>query len=190
MIWLRLFVLLGAWLSFSMEPLLGRLLLPQSGGAVYVWGTTLMFFQGVLLAGYAYAHWLGPRLGRWHLAVLLLPLVGLPFRAPELGAENVGGLLVALAQTCGLSFLLLASSSVLAQRWLTHSRLPEREQPYALYSASNLGSLGALMVYALVAEPLLGVRTQSAIWAGLYLAYVVVALFAYRESHLRWGHIQ
>jgi len=180
MIWLRLFVLLGAWLSFSMEPMLGRLLLPHYGGAVYVWGTTLMFFQGVLLAGYAYAHWLGPRLGRWHLGALLLPLAGLPFRAPHLPAESVAGLLVALAQTCGLPFLLLASTSVLAQRWLALSALPEREHPYALYSASNLGSLGALLAYVLVAEPLLGVRAQSQIWACLYLSYLVVALLAYR----------
>jgi len=182
MIWLRLFVLLGAWLSFSMEPLLGRLLLPQYGGAVYVWGTTLMFFQGVLLAGYAYAHWLGPRLGRWHLLALLVPLVVLPFRAPALGAESVGGLIVALARACGLPFLLLSSTSVLGQRWLSHSALPEREQPYALYAASNLGSLGALLVYVLVAEPLLGVRVQSGIWTGLYVLYVAVAARAYQRS--------
>jgi len=180
MIWLRLFVLLGAWLSFSMEPLLGRMLLPQYGGAVYVWGTTLMFFQGVLLAGYAYAHWLGPRLGKWHLGALLVPLVALPFRAPDLGAENVAGLIWALARTCGVAFLLLSSTSVLAQRWLAQSRLPERQHPYALYSASNLGSLGALLLYALLAEPLLGVRAQSWIWAGLYGVYLFVAWRAYR----------
>jgi hypothetical protein len=179
MIWLRAFVLLGAWLSFSMEPLLGRLLLPQYGGAVYVWGTTLMFFQGVLLAGYAYAHWLGPRLGKWHLWALLIPLVALPFRAPALGAETIAGLIWALARSCGLAFLLLSSTSVLAQRWLSHSALPEREHPYALYSASNLGSLGALLVYALLAEPLLGVRAQSWIWAGLYGVYLLVAWRAY-----------
>jgi hypothetical protein len=182
MIWLRLFVLLGAWLSFSMEPLLGRLLLPQYGGAVYVWGTTLMFFQGVLLAGYAYAHWLGPRLGRWHLLALLVPLAVLPFRAPTLETESVGGLIVALTRACGLPFLLLSSTSVLAQRWLSNSALPEREHPYALYSASNLGSLGALLSYALVAEPLLGVRAQSVLWACLYVLYVAVAVRAYQRS--------
>ncbi|HEU4583132.1 MAG TPA: hypothetical protein VFS67_32955, partial [Polyangiaceae bacterium] len=181
MIWLRLFVLLGAWLSFSMEPLLGRLLLPQYGGAVYVWGTTLMFFQGVLLAGYAYAHWLGPRLGKWHLWALLVPLVALPFRAPDPGAESIAGLIAALARSCGLEFFLLSSTSVLAQHWLANSSLPEREQPYALYSASNLGSLGALLCYALLAEPLLGVRAQSWIWAGLYGVYLLVAWRAYHR---------
>ena len=71
-------VFLGAFLLFSMEPLVGRLLVPYFGGAVHVWLICLMFFQAMLLVGYLYAHLLAKRLGPWHLFLLLLPLVNLP----------------------------------------------------------------------------------------------------------------
>ena len=46
---------LSAFLLFWVQLLCGRLLLPLLGGAPAVWTTSLFFFQGVLLAGYAYA---------------------------------------------------------------------------------------------------------------------------------------
>jgi len=38
--------------------ILGKQLLPWYGGASAVWTTCLLFFQGALLAGYAWAHFL------------------------------------------------------------------------------------------------------------------------------------
>jgi hypothetical protein len=177
-----LFVLVGAMLLFSMEPLIGRLLLPGYGGAFYVWATTLMFFQGALFVGYLYAHLIGPRMGRGHLLLLLLPLIFLPFEPRWSGGDSALSLLVTLAATSGVPFVLLASTSVMAQRWLAASDLPDRQNPYPLYSASNAGSLGALLLYALVWEPLLGMRRQSLLWAGLYLLYIACAWLAYVKS--------
>jgi hypothetical protein len=71
---------LGSTLLFSMEPLVGRYLTLYFGSAAHVWLTTLMFFQAVLFLGYLYAHLVAPRIGRWHLAVLLLPLLALPLK--------------------------------------------------------------------------------------------------------------
>jgi hypothetical protein len=55
----------GAFLLFIGQPLVGKYILPWYGGGPGVWTTCLLFFQGVLLAGYAYAHllttWLSPR---------------------------------------------------------------------------------------------------------------------------------
>ena len=45
---------LSAFLLFSVEPLVGRLVLPVFGGTPAVWTTALFFFQAVLLAGYLY----------------------------------------------------------------------------------------------------------------------------------------
>ena len=72
-------VFLGALLAFSMEPIIGRIFAPLFGGAVQVWLTCMMFFQAMLLIGYAYAHFLCKKLGGWHVLILLLPLVNLPF---------------------------------------------------------------------------------------------------------------
>ena len=53
---------LGAFLLFQVQPLVGKLLLPAFGGASAVWMTCMMFFQTLLLLGYAYAHLLASRL--------------------------------------------------------------------------------------------------------------------------------
>ena len=54
---------LSAFLLFSVEPLVGRLVLPVFGGTPAVWTTALFFFQAVLLAGYLYGHVSITRLG-------------------------------------------------------------------------------------------------------------------------------
>src|SRR6185436_18940279 len=46
----------SAGLLFSIEPMIGKLLLPLYGGSAEVWTTCMLFFQVMLLAGYAYAH--------------------------------------------------------------------------------------------------------------------------------------
>src|SRR5579862_7651271 len=52
-------IFLSAFLLFQMQPMIGRYILPWFGGGPAVWTTCLLFFQACLLAGYAYAHWLG-----------------------------------------------------------------------------------------------------------------------------------
>src|SRR5690348_191624 len=78
---LTLFV--SALLLFLVQPLIGKLIVPLLGGSPAVWNTCMVFFQAMLLAGYAYAHfsadWLGERRQTVvHLAVLLLPALVLP----------------------------------------------------------------------------------------------------------------
>src|SRR5262249_60951715 len=48
-------VLTSAFLLFLLQPMLGRILLPVFGGSPAVWNTCMVFFQVLLLAGYAYA---------------------------------------------------------------------------------------------------------------------------------------
>src|ERR1700685_3802105 len=52
-------IFLSAFLLFQVQPLIGRYILPWFGGGPAVWTSCLLFFQACLLAGYAYAHWLG-----------------------------------------------------------------------------------------------------------------------------------
>ena len=68
-------VFLSAFLLFLVQPLLAKRILPWFGGAAIVWTLCMVFFQLVLLLGYAYAHALANRVrGRravWiHLALL------------------------------------------------------------------------------------------------------------------------
>src|SRR5258708_8172500 len=49
---------LSSFLLFLVQPLIARLILPWFGGSAAVWTTCMLFFQALLLAGYAYAHFL------------------------------------------------------------------------------------------------------------------------------------
>jgi len=174
------FVFVGAVLLFGLEPLVGRLLLPHFGGAFHVWTTALMFFQGALFVAYLYAHLLAPRLGRWHLALVALPLLFLPPGVGEAGTESASSIaiLTRLALHVAVPFGVLATTAVVTQRWLTDAG----REPWGLYAVSNFGSLGALLLYALVIEPHVGLTTQRWAWTAGYALYVALALLAWREK--------
>ena len=181
--WLQLFVFLGAALLFAMEPMVGRLLLPAFGSAFHVWSTALMFFQGALFVGYLYAHVVAPRLGKVHLGLLLATLPFLPFAAPPpREAPTIGALTLTLILRFGLPFVLLASTSVVAQHWLTRSKVAGRDEPYRLYASSNAGSLLALLAYVFLWEPFSGLRQQTWIWAVGYLLYLGTAFMAFQRT--------
>jgi len=73
----------GGILLFQVQPLVGKYILPWFGNSPSVWTTCLLFFQVMLLAGYAYAHFLSNRFKLkpqilLHLALLLGALLFLP----------------------------------------------------------------------------------------------------------------
>ena len=55
----------SAFLLFQIQPMISKAILPWFGGTPAVWTVCLLFFQSLLFAGYAYAHftnaWLRPR---------------------------------------------------------------------------------------------------------------------------------
>jgi len=154
------------------------MLLPYAGGAAAVWTTSLVFFQLVLLAGYAWAHLvvnrLRPRLQVLvQMALLLLAAVSLPIGfgavgAPPPGANPVPWLLLALLLRVGLPFFCLSSLSPLLQSWFARSRHGRAPDPYFLYAASNLGSLVALVAYPSLVERFWGLTVQARVWAIAY----------------------
>ena len=55
---------LASALLFSVQPMIGKMVLPVFGGTPAVWNTCLVFFQGTLLCGYLFSHGLRSRPGR------------------------------------------------------------------------------------------------------------------------------
>src|SRR5262249_5475497 len=51
-------VFTSALLLFGVQPMFTRMVLPNLGGSPSVWSVAMVFFQTMLLAGYAYAHYL------------------------------------------------------------------------------------------------------------------------------------
>src|SRR5438552_9708475 len=85
----------GAFLLFGVQPLIGKYILPWFGGATGVWTTCMLFFQVVLLGGYAYAHltarWLRPRTQTIvHLILLAAAVAMLPIIPSESWKPGAG----------------------------------------------------------------------------------------------------
>src|SRR5687767_6299302 len=78
-------IFLSSFLLFLVQPIIAKQILPWFGGSAGVWTTCLVFFQSILLAGYAYADWttrLGPRRqALLHVGLLALSLLSLPILA-------------------------------------------------------------------------------------------------------------
>ena len=176
----------SAALLFWVEPMVGKLVLPQLGGAPAVWNTCMVFFQAMLLAGYAAAHWLTGRfslraqLGT-HLALLLVALTTLPIRLNEAATAPwphwpTAWLLLQLLLNIGPAFFVLALTTPLLQRWFAASAQAGARDPYFLYAASNLGSFTALLGYPLFIELNWPLREQSWLWAAAFLVMPVLVL--------------
>jgi len=176
---------LSAFLLFSVEPIVAKMVLPLLGGTPAVWNTCLVFFQAVLLAGYLYAH-LSTKLLRprqqviLHLCVLLLAFVVLPVHiplgwVPPVEQNPAPWLLALLAISVGLPFFVLSAGTPILQKWFSHSSHHEGSDPYFLYVASNAGSLFGLLSYPLVLEPALRLAMQSRAWSCLYILFFLMA---------------
>ena len=155
-------ILTSAGLLFLVQPMLARMLLAGFGGSPAVWSTCLVFFQVLLLAGYAYAHGtvhlLGPRrqMGL-HAGVLLASLLFLPLmlRPHSVTSSSPAlAVLLTLAAMSAVPFAVLSTNSALTQRWFGGASFRSSGNPFWLYAASNAGSLVALLAYPLAVEPL------------------------------------
>lgn len=183
-------IFLSAFLLFEVQLLLGKYLLPWFGGAAAVWATCMLFFQVLLLAGYAYAHWLSTRLAlrgqrRLHLLVVIASLgallaLALSWGTPLLpdggwkppdSAAPIGRLLKLLAVAVGLPFFVLATTGALLQAWFAAAH--PGVSPYRLYALSNLGSLLGLLSYPFAIEPFVPLNAQAWGWTCGYALFAL-----------------
>jgi hypothetical protein len=186
-------VFLGAFLLFLVQPMLSKALLPGFGGSYLVWGASMVFYQGMLLLGYILSHFLQRRLGvvryaRWHWLLLLAPFALCPFDFERLG-ESLPSLPLALGVfallfvAVSLPFVTLSMTSLVLQRWVGVTS--RTVNPYVLYSASNLGSLSALLLYPTLIEPISSLEQQGFAWWCGYGVLVLLHVFCMpRRRHL------
>lgn len=185
----------SAFLLFLVQPIMAKQILPWFGGSAAVWTTCLMFFQLVLLAGYAYADWtirfLKPRPQvLLHVALIIVSLVSLPIIAGSGwkpgGEEDPTWLILGLlAATIGLPYFLLSTTGPLLQAWFARS-FPAATNVYRLFALSNGASLIALVAYPFAVEPWVTTHEQSIGWSFGYGLFAVLcagsALFSLKIS--------
>ena len=182
-------IFLSAALLFAVQPLFAKMVLPRLGGTPAVWSVAMVFFQAMLLAGYAYAHALtrfvpGKLSVVIHIVVMIVATFWLPLgiaigwgRAPGQGQEF--WLLGLFAVSIGLPFFALSANGPLLQAWFARTGHPQAKDPYFLYAASNVGSFLALLAYPFVIEPFTHLPQQTLGWTfGFYLLIALIALCA------------
>lgn len=169
----------GSFLLFVIQPMVARIALPRLGGAPTVWNSAMLVYQLLLLAGYAYAHWLGrlrPRaqavvhVGLLAAAAAMLP-IGLVGWVPPPDANPFLWVPWLFLVSIGPLFFVVSAQAPLLQRWFA---LTDGGDPYRLYAASNLGSFGGLIAYPLLVEPLLSISQQRWFWSAGYVALILL----------------
>ena len=181
---------LSAFLLFCCQPMVGKMILPSLGGAASVWTTCVLFFQGMLFAGYLYAYLLGkfasPK-GQFVIHILLLAsaFLVLPIRfgdgTPVGGTSPVAWELGQLIHGVALPFFVVSTTAPLLQSWFSWTNDPAARDPYFLYAGSNVGSLSALLLYPFVFDPMFGVSRQSHAWLVGYVLLLILVLIAISE---------
>jgi hypothetical protein len=179
-------IALSAFLLFLVQPIIARQILPWFGGSAAVWTTCMVFFQVALLAGYFYSDLVIRKLSARpqaivHTVLLLVSLAFLPITVAESmkpvdASQPVGRILLLLAATIGLPYLMLATTGPLVQAWFTRQFRSARV--YRLYALSNLASMIALLGYPPVIEPNATGRMQSIGWSIGYAVFVLLAIAA------------
>jgi hypothetical protein len=179
-------VFVSALLLFAVQPMFTRMVLPRLGGSPSVWSVAMVFFQTMLLAGYAYAHILmrvvrAPVAIGIHIALIAAAGLTLPLAIARGWGDPPGSwaalwLIALFLASIGLPFFALAANNPLLQAWFVRTGHPSGKDPYFLYAASNIGSFLALLSYPLLLEPALPLREHNRLWTGGY--WLLFALIA------------
>jgi SAM-dependent methyltransferase len=176
-------IVTGSFLLFLTQPMIARMALPRVGGSPSIWNSAMLVYQFLLLAGYAYAHWLsrlrprrqvGIHLVLLAVAALWLP-IGLTAAVPPANSEPAIWVPWFLLSSIGPVFFIVSAQAPLMQRW--YALESSRGDPYPLYAASNLGSFAGLISYPLIVEPLISLHQQSLLWTAIY-AFLVLLIAA------------
>ncbi len=182
---------LSAFLLFMVQLLTGKLLLPWFGGSPAVWTTCMLFFQILLLGGYAYAHGL-TRLpirlqGKLHALLLIAsvallgvawwhwgsPLIPSDDWKPNDIAAPQFRIITLLLVSIGLPFFLLSTTSPLIQHW--QGLAGSGGKTWRLYAVSNTGSLLGLLCYPFLIERFFTLPVQAIAWTSAFALFALGA---------------
>lgn len=165
---------LSSALLFVLEPMFAKMVLPILGGTPAVWNVCMVFYQALLLAGYAYAHEFAMRFtprctALIQVVIVFAALFALPVRLPYAVTQAplhspTLWLLEILTLGVAVPFFVLTTYSSTLQRWYASTSPRRTAEPYVLYSAGNLGSMVGLLSYPLLIERHLGLTMQSRLW--------------------------
>lgn len=195
---------LAAALLFAVQPLQAKLLLPVAGGTPLAWAVVTAFFQLAVLAGYVLAHVARRIVPRAALgpAVVVLLAIGAAWgptdaatlasgsNAPYEGAAIGAAIGWSLVRALGVTVVALSMVSPIVQYLFAGAEARERgpggrrpSDPYWLYAASNVGSVGILLAYPLTLARWWPLPTQSDVFRGGLLVLAGLVAMCSVVSH-------
>lgn len=170
---LSFFIPIASLLSFSIQPIIGKYLLPTQGGNVSSWFTIVLFFQSSLLIGYILALFINklPLVQQYliFLAISALSLFTFDLTIHTDTTLTPIGIILNLSLKLFFPMTLLFSYSILIQGWLSHEN---KRVPYYLFALSNFGSLIGLLTYPFLIEGYYGLSIQSRVWSITFYLYL------------------
>jgi hypothetical protein len=176
---------LSAALLFSLQPMVGKILLPTFGGASSVWTTCLIAYQLIYFSGCLWVFVLSRLTHGWgqaaiHLTMLFALFLVLPpdrlvafTQAAPVDGNPVPWLLSHLLFCVGPPLFVTSTTSSLLQSWFSRVNHQRSNDPYFLNIASNAGSLFALFAYPFLIESNFSIGRQARLWTICYVAYVL-----------------
>ena len=183
---------LSAFLLFNLQPMVTKLILPLFGGGSSIWLTSMIFFQALLLAGYAYVHCIVLKLSVkqqifcfFSIIALALLLIPLQMRCTLVAMQPTAKILLVLLTSVGIPYFLLSCTSPLVQFIIGISESSRFQNPYVLYAVSNIGSMAGLFSYPLLIEPNMQNKQQIYFWSAGFLMFALLlglCLFSYLKA--------
>jgi len=155
-------VFLSSFILFSIDPLVGKSLLPLYGGISIVWIIVVAIFMAILFLGYLYAHTIS-KFGlkkQYLIHSVLLIFSAAPLFLGRLGWYRFIPALFALSAT-----------TTLVQFWV--AKWNTKKSPYPLLAIFSAGSLIGLLAYPFLIEPNLTTAQQTNGWTVLFLVFVL-----------------
>ncbi len=181
---------LGSMLSWSIQPLAARALLPIFGGSSAVWTSSLVFFQTTLLFGYLLGHWVAGR-SKVALGTVLILIAFTLLRQPVSFMNNTVvehpavDVWILLALAVALPSLILYACSPIVQ-WVIGDA--KGQSTFTLFAWSNVGSLAGLVSYPFLVEPYLSLQRQLTVWSLLFAIIGVLLSIILITHHISNQH--
>lgn len=158
-------------------------MLPYLGGASQTWNVAMFSYQAMLLVGYLYVHLTTKYFSlktkiKIQLILLLTSLLTFPIVINSGDIDFIVNypitwMLGNLAANIALFFILLSANTILIQKLVANSNYASSNNPYKLYSVSNLGSFFALILFPLFLEPNFSVDKVVNLWSVTYIVFIV-----------------
>lgn len=174
-------IFVGSFLLFSVQPMLAKAILPLVGGSSFMWICSMVFFQTMLLVGYAYSAVGSACLNSKEQGILQLVFVVLcilivipikltiPLQINDSKPEFL--VLMILFISIGMPYFILSANSTLIQRWYN---INFNESPYFLFGVSNIASVLGLLSYPFAIEWLLTLKQQMTFWSAGFAVFSVL----------------